>query len=69
VCDANVTISMCRLSRHSGKLVLLEPSGTVQTYTGIAINIAILNCYSFVSNNVDGAAIEFVYQITRFHIT
>jgi len=46
VCDANnFTISMCQLPRHSGNLTLLEPSGTVQTCTGIAINVASLNCY------------------------
>ena len=36
----NLTTFMCRLSRNSGSLNLLEPSGPVQAYTAIALNIA-----------------------------
>jgi len=32
----NLVTSMCRLSRKTGSLHLLEPLGPVQTFTGIA---------------------------------
>jgi hypothetical protein len=48
VCRAdNLTTFMCRLSRNSGSLNLLEPQGSVQACNGVAfINMCVLqaNC-------------------------
>jgi hypothetical protein len=35
--DDNLTTFMCRLSRNSGSLNLLEPSGPVQACNGVAL--------------------------------
>jgi hypothetical protein len=40
----NLTSFMCRLSKNSGSLKLLETSGPIQAYTGIALPLPLPFC-------------------------
>jgi len=62
VCGADFTVFMCRLSRNSGSLRLLEHLGLVLSYTRIALH------FSFIKLDHSRCTPSYVTIITEFNV-